>query len=152
GGCADEIRNLLPNPHAQLEHALEPRLAAAPLLLVVAGPLLHRLQRRACERPERPRVEVRVAIEHRKERPRFRVCHSTSRSTGAWSESTRPPRIRRSTGQTCGGPAARPRARMWSMPVGVAPEKPHSAVMRSGRVRELRRVRLKSPHSRTGSP
>src|SRR5262249_10923542 len=144
GRSADHARDLLPDAGTQLEHALEPRATATPSLLVKAGALVDRVERRLSKRSERAGIQVRVAPAHREQPAPPLVRHSTPRSTGAWSDRTRPPRVRRSTGQICGGPAGRPRTRMWSIPVGVAPEKPHSALMRSGSVRELRTLRLKS--------
>ena len=81
--CPDQRGKLLPDPCAQLEHGLEPRAAAAALLLVEARPLIDRVECRTRERAECARIEVGIALEHREQLACLLVCHSTSRSTGA---------------------------------------------------------------------
>ena len=77
-------RELAAHLVAEREHALEVRLSAAPVLRL---PLLlgrHRGRRRTRDRPERARVQVGVASQHREAGADvLERAHPTSRSTGA---------------------------------------------------------------------
>ena len=53
------------------------------VLLIEAGPLLHRVKRPLRQRAERARVQVREPFEDGELRARFLEGHPTSRSTGA---------------------------------------------------------------------
>src|SRR5262249_954023 len=135
----------------QREQALVPRLAAAALVLIEAHPCGHCRERGLREWPEASGVQVGEALEHRKLAPRLLEGQSITRSTGAWSERTRPWRTRRARSQRTGGLAERPRTRTWSMPVGEDPSNPHSGVVRSASVWDWRTLTLKSPASTAGS-
>ena len=80
---ADEGREPLTQPVAQPEHVLEVRLPEP--TVGGGGPqlVLHRVDRRPCQRPERPRIQVRDPLERREERSRLLDRHPTRASTGA---------------------------------------------------------------------
>ena len=64
----------------------EARPAALPCVEVALEPLLHRLDRRPRQRPERARVQIREALEHREGGAGLLDVHVTRTSSGAWSE------------------------------------------------------------------
>ena len=101
---------------SQLEVAVEIRLPHPALLEVGVQLLLHGLECRPGERAERTGVEVGDALEDREERARLCRRHPIETSTGAWSESTTPFWLRRSSGQVLSGEAVSPRTRTWSIP------------------------------------
>src|SRR5215831_1738480 len=64
-GCgSDQLRELSAHARTEREDAVEPRAAASSLVLVEPVALRHCSERRLCERPERPRIEIREAREH----------------------------------------------------------------------------------------
>ena len=127
-------------------------LAAAALAQVAPQLLGERVGGRARERSERAGVQVREPLEHREERPRLLERHSTTRSTGAWSDRTRAAEL---------APLERPRRRAGDdvevadedvVDARAGPENPHPSRVRSSRVRERAKLTLKSPATATGSP
>ena len=108
---------------AQREHLLDIGLPAAAAVEVPLLPGGHRLERRAREWAHRPGIQERQALEDGELRAGLLEVHVSDLSTGAWSESSMPFRRRRSSGQTCSGPASSPRTRTWSIP-GPSPVKP----------------------------
>src|SRR5439155_25551832 len=100
---------------AQVEHALEVLLAASPVLEITSCLLDERVDRYPRKRPICPRVQVGEPLEDGKLRACFFRRHSTVSSTGAWSESNRLPKRRRSSGQAAALPASSPRTMIWSM-------------------------------------
>src|SRR6478672_3133761 len=101
-----------PRLFAEREAPLEPLLPAPPVLEIVSRLVDHRVGRRTRDRPVRARVEIRVALEHGELRAGFLEGHPTWSSTGAWSETSRPSTLRRSSGHTSGGVDGRPRTRI----------------------------------------
>ena len=123
------------------QHLLEVRAARAPVLELPPLDRLHRLDARARQGPERAGVQVGKALEHREALPDGYEVDATTASTGAWSESTTPSTIRRSTGQASGPRSSWAlRTRIWSTPP-IGSEKPETGW----------RSRLKSPQ-RTQRP
>ena len=68
---------------SQLQEAVEVRLPHSAALEVCLQLLLHRIECRAGERPERAGVEIRDVLEDREERTRLRRRHPIVTSTGA---------------------------------------------------------------------
>ena len=68
---------------SQLQQPVEVRLPDPAALEVCLQLLLHRVERRAGERPERAGVEIRDALEDREERARLGRRHPIVTSTGA---------------------------------------------------------------------
>ena len=91
-GTCDRRRETGPHPAAQGDHASKYGIPPRPSARSLSSCALHRLDRRAGERPERARVQVRVALEHGELRAGF-VEVQISTSIGAWSESSMPPRL-----------------------------------------------------------
>src|SRR5205823_57127 len=119
-------RQAPPRLVAQLQDAVDVGLPAAPRLQLALRLRDERLDGRPCERPTAACIEVRVAREHRELRAGLVERHPTRASTGAWSESRRPPTRRRSSDQTEAGVTGRPRTRIWSM-LSTGAEKPQVA-------------------------
>ena len=116
---ADEPCERFPQLLAERKRFLERGLSRAAVLQVPLDAALECLGHRPRERPERPRVEVRDRLEHRKQRPGLLEGHSstsTVASTTGWSESTTPLCRRRSPGQTVTDVVAAPRTSTWSIP------------------------------------
>ena len=78
----DCSRDFLPHAFAQREHALDPRLSAASELVIEPVAFGHRRDRRARERPQSPRVQIREAFKDGKLRTHLGPRHVSSRSTG----------------------------------------------------------------------
>ena len=78
----EKLRDEPAKRRARRLHLLDVLLAAAAELDVVAELLRDDFRRRPRERAERSRVEVRDALEDRKQRARFVERHATTRSTG----------------------------------------------------------------------
>ena len=101
--CAKSI----PQPH----HLLEVRQAAAPLEGVPLQRRADGVERRARHRPKGAGVEIRDPLQHGELPPRLLERHPTSRSTGAWSDSTRPFCTRRERSHRGAGPPRASRLR-----------------------------------------
>jgi hypothetical protein len=111
----------------RLLHLLDVGLAAPPVLEISPKLIRDRFLRRPRERAERARVEVRDVLEYGEQRPSFVERHSTTTSTGVWSDSRAPSRSRRSGFQRVGPDvSSSPRTSTWSIP-GAGREKPHSS-------------------------
>src|SRR5205823_5426521 len=119
--CCDPAADSL----SHLPDLLDPGRPAAALRKIALEPSPRSVDGRLRQRPVRACVEVREALQDGKLRPRLLERHSTTASTGAWSERTRPATARRSSGHAVGPSASSsPPTRIWSMLPARGGEKP----------------------------
>ena len=117
GAHPHERRKLGPQLLAHLEETHEPRVAPTPFADADLVLLAHRVDRRASERADAPRLEVGVALEHRELRACLLVRHApdsdlTFPPTCASSSPTHPRTRRHTTAPSA--PHSREPERTWS--------------------------------------